>query len=113
MPHHTFGEDTRHLSWVFDLVIDHFYTRLMNKISGTSLEQLMPNYFHDCWRLLYSALGDGALHKTKYVDVEVQHEICWCMPFNSTPFGLFVCLFNDFGIPTAHPGSLATRHENF
>jgi hypothetical protein len=61
MARHVFGGDPRHMSSMFDLMVNHLYVHFNNKISGISLDQWIPRYLHQCRQLIYDALGDGAI----------------------------------------------------
>ena len=57
-------------------------------------------------------MRDGALQKLEYIDGEVQRETLVVHHFEFDSICIFGFL-DDFGMPTACPGTSATRHENF
>jgi hypothetical protein len=71
MSRHTFGGDSRWLSTMNKLVIDHLYLTFNNKISGTSLDQLIPTHLDRCCQLIHSALADDAIEEVEFENGEV------------------------------------------
>lgn len=61
---------------------------------------------------MYDAVTDGALHKTDYVNGQVEDESLVCHHFEVEFFCIFGFL-DDFALPTACPGGSATRRVNF
>ena len=106
-----FGGDPRSFTNMFDLMTRHLYFTFYNKISGRSLEQWIPRYLHQCRHLIHSALADGAIFETEYVDGEVVNQQWIMHHFDFETFRIFGFL-DDFGMPTARPSSRPSRFAN-
>jgi hypothetical protein len=61
-----FGGDPRDFSKMCELMIDYLYEKFYNKISGTSLDQWLPEYLDNCRQLIFDALGNGAIWEVQY-----------------------------------------------
>ena len=112
MARHYFGGDPRSLSKMHEAMIHHLYENFYNKISGTSLEQWIPRYVHQCRWLIHNAVCEGALEVSHFINGEevTQELILHHFDFNSfRPFGFL----DDFALPTARPGNSAARREDF
>ena len=73
MARHTFGGGPRCFSRMYQAMIDHLYLNLTfyNKISRTSMDQLIPLHFDICCRLINDALSNGDLEEVEIVNGEV------------------------------------------
>lgn len=100
------------LTLMFNLMINHLYITFYNKMSGTSLDQWIPTHLNACRRLIHDALSDGALEEMWFENGDIV-ERWWILHHFQfdyfRPFG-FV---DDFGIPTARPGSWSGRINNY
>ena len=61
-----FGGDPRKMSPMFEAMVDHMYETFYNKISGTSLDQWIPEHLDLCRELIHNALADGAIEETTF-----------------------------------------------
>ena len=93
---------------MFDLVNKHLHTKFYDKTAGTSLSQWLPRYVHRCWRLVHSALSDGAIHETKYIDGELVNERWISLNYNYDTFHTFGFL-DDYALPTATLANVRRR----
>ena len=105
MARHVFGGDPRRFSAIFDLVNEHLYMKFYNKIAGTSLSQWLPRYVHRCRRLVHSALSDGAIHETQYVDGELVNEQWITLNYDFETFRPFGFI-DDYAMPAAKPANV-------
>jgi hypothetical protein len=105
MARHVFGGDPRNFSEMFDMVNEHLYMNFYNKIAGTSLSQWLPRYVHRCRRLIHSALSDGAIHETQYVNGELVNERWISLNYDFDTFRPFGFI-DDYALPTAKPSNV-------
>uniref|UniRef100_A0A7S2PXA2 DDE Tnp4 domain-containing protein n=1 Tax=Skeletonema marinoi TaxID=267567 RepID=A0A7S2PXA2_9STRA len=108
-----FGGDPRKMSPMFEAMVNHMYETFYHKISGTSMNQWIPQHLDLCRELMYNALSRGAIEETVYdndgnpvdVDLLLHH-----FDFDSfRPFGVM----DDFAIRTARPGGSTSRRQGF
>jgi hypothetical protein len=112
MARFVFGGDPRCLSEMNILFINHEYTTFYNKISGYSMNQLSPHSLHTCRRLIYDALSSDAIKEVEFMDGQVVDRRWILHHFNFD----CSCIFgfpDDFAMPTACPGSSATRRHDY
>ena len=50
------------------LFISFAYETFYNKISGTSMNQWIPEHLHTCCQLIYNALSDSAIKEVEFVN---------------------------------------------
>ena len=107
-----FGGDPRRFSDMNTLMIDHLYITFYHKISGTSLDQWVPSHVDRCRELIHNALSEGAIEEVDYENGEVIDTRLVVHHFDLESFRPFGFL-DDFGIPTARPGSSPRRTHHF
>jgi hypothetical protein len=112
MARFVFGGDPHHLSEMNILFINHRYTTLYNKISGYSMNQWIPHSLHTCRRLIYDALSSDAIKEVEFMDGQVVDRRWILQHFDFDCFCFFGFL-DDFAMPTACPGSWATRRHDY
>ena len=112
MARHVFGGDPRYFSTMFDLVNENLYTKIYNKMVGASVLrwQWLPCYVHRCRHLIHTALLDGAMHETQYVDGKLVNERWITLNYNFDTFRPFGFL-DDYALPTATPSTM--RHTRW
>jgi hypothetical protein len=110
MAHFVFGGDSRHLSEMNDLFIAYSYNTFFNKISGTSLNQWLPDKLDLCQELIFNSVTTGAIKEIQFEDGQVVDQQWILHHFDS--FCVFGFL-DDIAFPTACPGNLATRREGY
>ncbi len=71
MAHFVFGGNPRHLSEMNDLLISYAYDTFNNKISGTSLDQWLPDKLDLCRELILSSVADGVIKEIEFEDGQV------------------------------------------
>jgi hypothetical protein len=71
MERFVFGGDPCRLSEMNILFINHGYTTFYNKISGHSMNQLIPHSLHTCQQLIYDALSNDAIKEVEFLDGQV------------------------------------------
>ena len=107
-----FGGDPRRLSEMNRLFINHLYFTFYNKISGDSMSHWIPRSLHACRRLIYDALSSDAIEEVEYLNGELVDRRWILHHFQFDSFCIFGFL-DDFAMPTARPGSSATRRYDF
>jgi len=112
MARFVFGGDPCRLSEMNYLFISHAYYSFYNKISGSSLDQWVPRSLNTCRRLIYDALSSNAIEEVEFEDGEVVDRRWILHHFDFSSFRMFGFL-DDFAMPTAHPGSSATRRHDY
>ncbi len=112
MARFVFGGDPCRLSEMNTLFINHNYTTFYNKISGYSMNQWIPHMLHTCWRLIYDALSSDAIEEVDFMDGQVLDRRWILHHFDFDSFCIFGFL-DDFSMPTARPGSSATRRHDY
>ena len=95
-----------------DLFISHGYYTFYNKISGTSLDQWIPQKLDTCWGLIHNALVNDTIEEVHYVDGEVVNRQWIIHNFDFNSFQIFGFL-DDFGMTTSRPGSSASRRHDY
>jgi hypothetical protein len=111
--HDVFGGDPRDFSKMCELMIDHLYENFYNKISGTSLDEWLPDYLDLCRELIHSALGNGAIWEVEYdAHGQVVDENWIIHHFEFDSFRIFGFL-DDMALPTSRPGTSARKRFNF
>ena len=83
-----------------------------NKISGSSLDQWVPRSLNTCHRLIYDALSSDAIEEVEFEDGKVVDRRWILHHFDFSSFRIFGFL-DDFAMPTARPGSSATRRHDY
>jgi hypothetical protein len=63
-----FGGDPRRLSEMNDLFITYSYNTFFDKISGTSLNQWLPDKLDLCHELILNSVSDGAVKEIEFED---------------------------------------------
>ncbi len=112
MAHFVFGDNPRHLSEMNDFLIHHAYNTFYNKILGTSLNQWLPDKLDVCQELIFNSVESGAIKVIQFEDSQVVDRQWILHHFEYDSFRVFGFLDN-FALPTAHPGNLATQREGF
>jgi hypothetical protein len=112
MARFVFGGDPRRLLEMNNLFISHAYYSFYNEISGSSLDQWVPRSLNTCRRLIYDALSSNAIEEVEFEDGEVVDRRWILHHFDFSSFRMFGFL-DDFAMPTAHPGSSATRRHDY
>jgi hypothetical protein len=112
MARFVFGGDPHHLSEMNDLFIAYSYDNFFNKISGTSLNQWLPDKLDLCRKLILNSVSDGAIEKIEFEDGQVIDQQWILHHFEFDSFHVFGFL-DDFALPTAFPGNSATRRHGF
>eukprot|EP00984_Skeletonema_dohrnii_P000484 scaffold165_cov106-Skeletonema_dohrnii-CCMP3373.AAC.9 len=108
-----FGGDPRKMSPMFEAMVNHLYETFYNKISGTSLDQWIPEHLDLCRELIYDALSRGAVEETQYGPHGEVVDREWILHhFAYDEFRIWGFM-DDFGVPTATPGGSASRREGF
>jgi hypothetical protein len=95
-----------------NLFISHAYYSFYNKKTGSSLDQWVPCSLNTCHRLIYDALSSDAIEEVEFEDGEVVDRRWILHHFDFSSFRIFGFL-DDFAMPTARPGSSATRRHNY
>jgi hypothetical protein len=112
MARFVFGGDPRRLSEMNVLFINHGYITFYNKISGYSMSQWILSSLNTCQRLIYNALSSDAIEEVEFMGGKVVDRRWILHHFNFDSFRIFDFL-DDFAMPTACPGSSATRVHAF
>jgi hypothetical protein len=112
MARFVFGGDPRRLSEMNDLFISYAYNAFYNKISGTSLDQWLPDKLDLCRELILSSVASGAIEEIEFEDGQVIDRQWITHHFDFDSFRIFGFL-DDFAMPTARPGGSATRTHGF
>jgi hypothetical protein len=112
MARFVFGGDPRRLSEMNILFINHGYFTFYNKISGHSMNQWLPHSLRTCWRLIYDALSSDAIEEVEFLEGQVIDRRWILHHFDFDNFCIF-CFLDDFAMPTACPGSSATRRHDY
>jgi hypothetical protein len=107
-----FGGDPRRLSEMNDLFIAYSYNTFFNKISGTSLNQWLPDKLDLCCKLIFNSVSDGAIKEIEFEDGQVINQQWILHHFEFNSFCVFGFL-DDFALPTACPGNSATWRHGF
>jgi hypothetical protein len=107
-----FGRDSRQLSEMNDVFISYAYNAFYNKISGTSLNQWIPNKLNLCRKLILSSISSGAIEEIVFEDGQVNDWHWIRHHFDVDSFCIFGFL-NDFEMATARPANSATRMHGF
>ena len=84
----------------------------MNKISGTSLNQWLPNKLDVCRELIFNSVTTGAIEEIQFEEGQVVDRQWILHHFEYDSFRVFGFL-DDFALPTARPGNLANQREGF
>jgi hypothetical protein len=95
-----------------NLFISHAYYSFYNKKTGSSLDQWVPCSLNTCHRLIYDALSSDAIEEVEFEDGEVVDRRWILHHFDFSSFRIFGFL-DDFAMPTARPGSSATRRHDY
>ncbi len=112
MARFVFGGDPRRLLEMNDSLIHHGYNTFYNKISGTSLNQWLPERLDVCRELIFNSVATGAIEEVQFEDGQVVDRQWILHHFEYDSFCVFGFL-DDFALPTACPGNLANRREGF
>jgi hypothetical protein len=112
MARFVFGGDPRRLSEMNVLFINHGYFTFYNKISGHSMNQWLPHSLQTCRRLIYDALLSDAIKEVEFLEGQVIDRRWIVHHFDLDNFRIFGFL-DDFAMPTARPGSSATRRHDY
>jgi DDE superfamily endonuclease len=112
MARFVFGGDPRRLSEMNDLYIHQVYNTFYNKISGTSLNQWLPDKMNLCRELICDSVSSGAIEEIHMDDGQVIDRQWILHRFEYASFRVFGFL-DDFALPTARPGNSASRREGF
>jgi hypothetical protein len=112
MARFVFGGDPWRLSEMNVLFINHSYITFYNKISGNSMSQWIPSSLNTCRRLIYDTFLSDAIEEVKFMGAEVLDRRWILHHFNFDSFCIFGFL-DDFAMPTARPGSSASRVHGF
>ena len=107
-----FGGDPRCLSEMNDIFINYSYNTFYNKISGTSLNQWLPDKLDLCRELIFNSVTTGAIEEIEFEDGQVVDQQWIQHHFEYDSFRVFGFL-DDFALPTARPGNSATRRAGF
>jgi len=105
MARFVFGGDPRRLSEMNDLLISYAYNAFYNKISGTSLDQWLPDKLDLCRKLILSSVASGAIEEIEFEDGQVIDRQWITHHFDFDSFRVFGFL-DDFAMPTACPAGL-------
>ena len=108
MAHFAFGGDPRHLSEMNNLFNFYANNAFYNKISGTSLDQWLPNKLDLCCKPILSSVASGAIEEIEFEDGQVINRQWITHHLDFDPFHVFG-LLDDFAMPTARPAGSATR----
>jgi hypothetical protein len=76
------------------------------------MNQWIPHSLHTCWQLIYDALSSDAIEEVEFMDGQVVDRRWILYHFDFDCFCIF-CFLDDFAMPTACPGSLATRRHDY
>jgi hypothetical protein len=71
MARFVFGGDPRRLSEMNDVFIAYSYNTFFNKISGTSLNQWLPDKLDLCRELIFNSVTTGAIKEIQFEDGQV------------------------------------------
>ncbi len=112
MARFVFGDDACCLLEMNNLFINHGYTTFYNKISGNNMNQCIPHSLHTCRQLIYDALSSDAIEEVEIMDGQVVDRRWILHQYDFDCFCIFGFL-DDFAMPTACPGSSATRRHNY
>ena len=112
MARFVFGGDPHRLSDMNNLFISYAYNAYYNKISGTSLDQWLPNKLNLCHELILSSVASGAIEEIEFEDGQVMDWQWITHHFDIDSFCVFGFL-DDFPMPTARPAGSATRTHGF
>ena len=112
MARFVFGGDPRRLSEMNDLFISYAYNAFYNKISGTSLDQWLPDKLDLCRELILSSVASGTIEEIEFEDGQVIDRQWITHHFDFDSFRVFGFL-DDFAMPTARPAGSATRTHGF
>jgi hypothetical protein len=113
MARFVFGGDPHRLSEMNDLFIAYSYNTFFNKISGTSLNQWLPDKLDLCRELIFNSVTTGAIKEIQFEDGQVVVDQQWILHhFEYDSFRVFGFL-DDFALPTARPGNSATWREGY
>jgi hypothetical protein len=107
-----FGGDPRRLSEMNNSLIHHAYNTFYYKISGTSLNQWLPERLDVCQELIFNSVATGSIKEVQFEDSQVVDRQWILHHFEYDSFRVFGFL-DDFAHPTARPGNSATRREDF
>ena len=112
MARFVFGGDPRRLSEMSYLFTDYWYNLFYNKISGYSLDQWIPSKLDLCRELIFRSLSDGVIEEIELENGQVVNSQWIQHTFDFDSFRIFGFL-DDFAMPAARPGGLATRLYGF
>jgi hypothetical protein len=112
MARFVFGGDSRHLLEMNTLFIYHCYTTFYNKISGYSMNQWILHTLHTCWWLIYDELSSDAIKEVEFMDGQVLDRQ-WILHHFDFDCSCIFGFLDDFAMPTACPGSSATRRHDY
>ncbi len=76
------------------------------------MNQWIPHSLHTCQRLIYDALSSDAIEEVEFMDGQIVDKWWILHHFNVDCFRIFGFL-DDFAMPTARPGSSATRRHDY
>jgi len=95
-----------------NLFISYAYNAFYNKISGTRLDQWLPDKLNLCRGLILSSVVSGTIKEIEFEDGQV---IDWQWITHHFDFDSFRVLgfLDDFVMPTARPAGLATQTHGF
>jgi hypothetical protein len=111
MARFVFGGNPRRLLEMNDFLIHYAYNTFYNKILGTSLNQWLPDKL-DVYRELIFNSTTGAIKEIQFEDGQVDDRQWILHHFEYDSF-LFFGFLDNFALPTARPGNLATQREGF
>jgi hypothetical protein len=112
MARFVFGGDPRRLSEMNDMFIHYAYNTFYNKISGTSLNQWLPDKLDICRELIFNSVTTGAIEEIQFEEGQVVDRQWILHHFEYDSFRVFGFL-DDFALPTARPGNSANQREGF
>ena len=112
MARFVFGGDPHRLSEMNDMFIHYAYNTLYNKISGTSLNQWLPDKSVICQELIFNSVTTGAIEEIQFEEGQVVDRQWILHHFDYDSFRVFGFLDN-FALPTARPGNSANQREGF
>ena len=112
MARFVFCGDPHRLSKMNNLFISYAYNTFYNKISGTSLDQWLPDKLDLCRELILSSVASGAIEEIEFEDGQVIDRQWITHHFDFDSFRIFGFL-DDFAMPTARPGGSATQTHGF
>ena len=108
MVSHVFSGDLQYVLATFDLVNKHLYTKFYNELARTIFSQWLHRYIHRYRRRIHSALLDGDIHETQYVDEELVNKRWISLKYDCNTFRPF-SFIEDYVLPTAKPSHMRRR----